>query len=248
MAQLTQELIEQTPLPTTGEIVLWDDLIPGFGVRIPPTGRRVFFLRYRMNNKRRRVMLGVYGEEMSLAQIRKRALTAVAQAKKGKDPAQTISHPLIWDTTLKDMQKRFMSELAIPPLRRRQKSPIDFTPPPVLQGLEDRLIFFDWASLITGPCVYFLCNAQEVLYVGQTENILTRFRAHLQKLSHVNITKAYVLPVPKAQVSAVELACIRALWPRWNSAIFYTKTTPVDMEILQSHGITFNGGNDVRSA
>jgi hypothetical protein len=41
--------------------VRWDSALPGFGLRIYPTGRKAFILRYRANGSKRLLTLGTYG-------------------------------------------------------------------------------------------------------------------------------------------------------------------------------------------
>ncbi len=60
-------------LKTEGQRVeVWDKTLPGFGVRVSETGRKVFIVRYRAGGKRRRVRVGRY-PETSLADARDRA-------------------------------------------------------------------------------------------------------------------------------------------------------------------------------
>ena len=58
-----------------------------FGVRVSSTGRKAFFLRYRVNGKRRRLPLGGY-PGISLSQARSKALEAVVGVTSGSDPAK----------------------------------------------------------------------------------------------------------------------------------------------------------------
>lgn len=87
MPRLTRRLIESTPVPAIGETVLWDDQLPGFGIRIPKTGRRVFFVRYRTTRARRRLRLGHYGV-LSLEDARTMAQEVLLRVNRGDDPAQ----------------------------------------------------------------------------------------------------------------------------------------------------------------
>ena len=58
-----------------------------FGIRVSNNGRKRFFLRYRINGKRRRMVLGSY-PALSLADARKKALKQIAQIEEGGDPAK----------------------------------------------------------------------------------------------------------------------------------------------------------------
>ena len=70
--------------------ILHDPDLAGFGVRVYPTGRKVFFVRYRTAGGRRGrerwLTLGRYGE-LTLHQARERARDILAAVRSGKDPA-----------------------------------------------------------------------------------------------------------------------------------------------------------------
>ncbi len=46
MAKLTKKLVEAQPVGAA-ECMLWDGELPGFGVRILPSGRRSYVVQYR---------------------------------------------------------------------------------------------------------------------------------------------------------------------------------------------------------
>ena len=63
-----------------------DLLCPGFSLRVYPTGRKVFTVKYRYGLKQRRLPLGVY-PRLSLSQARDKALEALRLVDGGVDPA-----------------------------------------------------------------------------------------------------------------------------------------------------------------
>lgn len=63
-----------------------DLLCPGFSLRVFPTGRKVFSLKYRYGLKQRRMVLGVY-PRTTLAQAREKAIEALRIVDEGTDPA-----------------------------------------------------------------------------------------------------------------------------------------------------------------
>lgn len=63
-----------------------DVLCPGFSLRVYPTGRKVFTVKYRYGLKQRRLPLGVYPRLM-LAEARERAMEALRQVDEGVDPS-----------------------------------------------------------------------------------------------------------------------------------------------------------------
>ena len=66
----------------------WDTLTPGLCVRVSgSTGKKTWYVRYRVNGTRRRHKLGRF-PRLSLADARKKARDALADADAGEDPAQ----------------------------------------------------------------------------------------------------------------------------------------------------------------
>ena len=69
------------------QYILWDDVIPGFGLRVYPTGRKSFVLSYRANRRKRLYTIGPYGV-LTLKQARERAKLLLASVLDGQDPAK----------------------------------------------------------------------------------------------------------------------------------------------------------------
>ncbi|MCH7762082.1 integrase arm-type DNA-binding domain-containing protein [candidate division TA06 bacterium] len=63
----------------------WDDQIPGLGVRIYPSGKKVFILSYRASGRKRLLKLGAYGV-LTLDQARTKAKKFIGQVAEGIDP------------------------------------------------------------------------------------------------------------------------------------------------------------------
>ncbi len=67
--------------------VRWDDDIPGFGVRVYPSGKKSFVLSYRnARGKKRLLVLGRYGAELTLNQARTKAIKERGRITEGTDP------------------------------------------------------------------------------------------------------------------------------------------------------------------
>lgn len=68
--------------------VLMDDKVPGFGLRVYPSGKKSFILRYRTSGGRLRLFtVGRYGV-LTLNQARKSAGEALGDVLRGEDPAE----------------------------------------------------------------------------------------------------------------------------------------------------------------
>ena len=67
--------------------VRWDSLLPGFGLRIYPNGKKAFVLSYRANGRKRLMTLGTYGV-LTLDQARAAARQHLASVIGGDDPLE----------------------------------------------------------------------------------------------------------------------------------------------------------------
>jgi integrase len=86
--KLTKSAIDTLPVPSS-DLVYWDIASPGFGVKVTPTGRKVFIVLYRTGGagtKLRKYTIGPYGR-VSLHQARVAAQKVFSAKHEGRDPA-----------------------------------------------------------------------------------------------------------------------------------------------------------------
>jgi integrase len=89
MAKLTKRFIDGLAVMSDSETVLWDDDLPGFGLRVKPSGAKSFLIQYRNSNGRsRRVTVGRYGV-LTPEEGRSHARRLLADVARGRDPAET---------------------------------------------------------------------------------------------------------------------------------------------------------------
>src|SRR5690349_10369745 len=69
------------------EYFLWCDELPGFGVRIYPSGKRGYLVQYRAGGRTRRVKIGLHGR-ITVDEARKQARILLGQVAGGSDPAE----------------------------------------------------------------------------------------------------------------------------------------------------------------
>lgn len=86
MPKLSKKLVEGAEVRAT-EYMLWDSGMPGFGVRILPSGRRSYLVQYRVGTRSRRLALGAHGV-LTTEQARDLASQALAAVRAGGDPAE----------------------------------------------------------------------------------------------------------------------------------------------------------------
>jgi integrase len=84
MPAISKRLIDsESPRPR--EFFVWDDRLAGFGVRVHPTGRKVFVAQVRVGKALRRVKIGAYGP-FTVEQAREAAKDIIRAAAEGRDP------------------------------------------------------------------------------------------------------------------------------------------------------------------
>jgi integrase len=88
MPKLTKRVVDAVRA-AKGEVFLWDDELPGFGLRVKASGAKSFLVQYRnANGRSRRLTLGRYGV-LTVEEGRKEAKLALAEVVKGADPAES---------------------------------------------------------------------------------------------------------------------------------------------------------------
>ena len=86
MPKLTDKFLRGLKPPKSGQVDIWDDLLPSFGVRIGTTGRKSFFVGTRIKGKYRRITLKPPYPHLSLADAREQAKGIMADAQAGVGP------------------------------------------------------------------------------------------------------------------------------------------------------------------
>lgn len=98
--RLTDRTLRRPP-PETGQTELWDDLVPGFGLRIAAGGARTFFVMKRLNGKLVRRTVGKVAPqdgpqregELPLPAARDRARKLLSDLSRGVDPDERKARP-----------------------------------------------------------------------------------------------------------------------------------------------------------
>ena len=92
-AKLTKRTVDAAELPTgqgtDRERWIWDTELRGFGLKLLPTGRRTYYLKYRMpsNSRTRKVTIGGHGQPWTVDQARAEARRLLGLVVGGEDPA-----------------------------------------------------------------------------------------------------------------------------------------------------------------
>ncbi|MCB1348816.1 MAG: integrase arm-type DNA-binding domain-containing protein, partial [Maritimibacter sp.] len=107
MPRITKRLVDAAEA-RSAEYFVWDSEIPGFGLRVLPSGRKGYVVQYRAGRRSRRISLGP-STVLTCEQARNRAIAIVAAARNGADPAaeRDAGRKAI---TMKDLAERFDKE------------------------------------------------------------------------------------------------------------------------------------------
>ena len=111
--RLTDRLVTGKKPPTTGQLEIWDSLLPGFGIRISHGGKRTYCIMTRINGKQRRLTVGD-AKLIGLAGAREKARDMMRDATKGIDPSERnhirsigwVAKELIRDAKRPEKKKR----------------------------------------------------------------------------------------------------------------------------------------------
>ena len=86
MARLTKRAVDALR-PGSPDYFVWDDEVPGFGVRVWPSGRKVYVVQYRAAGRTRRFKLGVHGA-LTVEEARQLAKGTLGDVARGDNPAE----------------------------------------------------------------------------------------------------------------------------------------------------------------
>lgn len=80
--KLAPKIIEHLKTPGPRRLEVWDTVLPGFGVRVSPTGRKAWFVVVRIGDRQKRITIGPY-PAISLAEARDEARRIIRNAHLG---------------------------------------------------------------------------------------------------------------------------------------------------------------------
>ncbi len=107
MTKLSKRTVDQAA-PTEKDYIIWDDEMPGFGLRVFSSGKRSYLVQYRALGRTRRFTLGAHGvwtPEMARTQAR----ILLGRVAQGDNPAEErqLDHQAI---TIKDLCGRYLED------------------------------------------------------------------------------------------------------------------------------------------
>jgi hypothetical protein len=104
--------------PGVWEYVLWDDLLPRFGLRVYPSGRKGYCIQYRRGGRTRRMSIGLHGV-ITPRQAREEAASYLNEVRLGRDPAMQRAKERKAPTLEEFAQKHYLPKHAEPNMKPR---------------------------------------------------------------------------------------------------------------------------------
>ncbi len=103
------------------DVVVWDDTLPGFGIRVKPSGVRSYIIQYRNRNTgaSKRLTIGQHGPLLTFDQAKKQARAMLADAMRGNDPVE-IRKAVRRAPSVADLAADYLERHAVP--KKRPKS------------------------------------------------------------------------------------------------------------------------------
>lgn len=111
MPKLTKRFVDLAQ-PTSKDVFHWDDDMPGFGLRVKPSGVKSYIVQYRQNGRSRRMTIGRHGV-LTAEEARKLARKQLGSVAHGNDPAEE-RHARRIAPTVKDLCDDYMERHALP--------------------------------------------------------------------------------------------------------------------------------------
>jgi len=106
--KLTKRSVEQLGMKEKDYIVFDSDL-PGFGVRVMPSGKRFFLIQYRRHGRTRRVMLGQFGP-VTAERARRDAMVMLGNVRGADGDPAALRDQERQSTSVKELGERFLKE------------------------------------------------------------------------------------------------------------------------------------------
>jgi hypothetical protein len=103
------------------DVFVWDDALPGFGMRVKPTGVRSYIIQYRNRNSgaSKRLTIGQHGPLLTFDQAKRQARAMLADAMRGEDPVE-IRKASRRAPSFADLAADYLERHAVP--KKRPKS------------------------------------------------------------------------------------------------------------------------------
>lgn len=107
MPKITKKLVDAAK-PKEVEYFVWDDDLPGFGLRVYPSGKKTYVVQYRQHRRTRRILIGSHGV-FTPDEARKEAKGVLGEVARGGDPAEVRARARE-DMTVADLCDKYLTD------------------------------------------------------------------------------------------------------------------------------------------
>ena len=107
--RLNKRNVEAYPAPESGSVLVWDDDLTGFGLRVTARGVKSYIVQARVRGKSRRITIGRHGT-IAAEKARKLALTELGRMSQGTDPMATRQRERALTVTLQDVADSYLRD------------------------------------------------------------------------------------------------------------------------------------------
>jgi integrase len=113
-AKLTKTSVEAVRPPSGGQVVVWDTVLPGFGIRVSQGGAKTFILQKRVNGKLVKRSLGRFGQ-VTAERARKDAVEMSGMMARGVDPERERRRARAREVTLRQAVEAYLADRPLKP-------------------------------------------------------------------------------------------------------------------------------------
>jgi hypothetical protein len=109
-ARITKRLVDQVA-PAERDLFVWDTSLRGFGLKVTPTGSRIYVVQYRMGGRStplKRLTIGKHGSPWTADQARTEAEKLLGQVAQGVDPGAERKEQLAKAFTVNELADRYV--------------------------------------------------------------------------------------------------------------------------------------------
>lgn len=108
MVKLTKRIVDTAEVEAS-DYIIWDEELPGFGLRVFASGKRSYVLQYRQAGRSRRFTIGLHGV-WAPESARREAKALLGQVARGGDPAEdkNLDRKAM---TVKELCTRYLADL-----------------------------------------------------------------------------------------------------------------------------------------
>jgi integrase len=112
--KLIKTRVEAAAVPSSGEVLYWDDELRGFGLRVTATGVRSYVVQGRVGTRSRRVTIGRHGR-WTCEEARRQAREVLREMDLGIDPTEKRQRAAALGVTLRTVVSAYLADRALKP-------------------------------------------------------------------------------------------------------------------------------------